>query len=50
MSCYFCFVLLPLGPEYGCGYGCLTKKRLCVFRELCTDDFLVVGECPSVLL
>ena len=32
------------------GYGGLSKSGLCVFRELCPGSFLVVGECPSVLL
>ena len=32
------------------GYGGLSESGLCVFRELCPISFLVVGECPSVLL
>ena len=32
------------------GYGGLSESGLCVFRELCPVSFLVVGECPSVLL
>ena len=32
------------------GYGGLSESGLCVFRELCTVSFLVVGESPSVLL
>ena len=28
----------------------LSESGLCVFRELCPVSFLVVGECPSVLL
>ena len=32
------------------GYGGLSKIRLCVFCELCSVSFLVVGECLSVLL
>ena len=32
------------------GYGGLNKGGLCVFLELCPVIFLVVGECPSVLL
>ena len=33
---------------YGkCG---LSESGLCVFRELCPVSFLVIGECPSVLL
>ena len=31
-------------------YGGLSESGLCVFRELCPVNFLVVGECPSVLL
>ena len=32
------------------GYGGLSESGLCVFRDLCPFSFLVVGECPSVLL
>ena len=32
------------------GYGGLSESGLCVFRELCPVSFLVVGQCPSVLL
>ena len=32
------------------GYGGLSESGLCVFRELCPICFLVVSECPSVLL
>ena len=32
------------------GYGGLSESGYCVFRELCPVNFLVVGECPSVLL
>ena len=32
------------------GYGGLSESGLGVFRELCPVSFLVVGECPSVLL
>ena len=32
------------------GYGGLSENVLCVFCELCPISFLVVGECPSVLL
>ena len=32
------------------GYGGPTESGLCDFRELCPVSFLVVGECPSVLL
>ena len=31
-------------------YGGLSESGLCVFLELCPFSFLVVGECPSVLL
>ena len=31
-------------------YGGLNESGLCVFRELCQVSFVVVGECPSVLL
>ena len=30
--------------------GGLSEGGLCVFCELCPVSFLVVGECPSVLL
>ena len=32
------------------GYGGLTEIRICVFCELYPVSFLVVAECPSVLL
>ena len=32
------------------GYDGLSKSGLCVFRELCTVSFIVVGESLSVLL
>ena len=32
------------------GYGGLSASGLCFFDELCPVSFLVVGECPSVLL
>ena len=35
---------------YVAGYCGLSESGLCVFRELCPVSFLVVGECPSVLL
>ena len=35
---------------YISGYGGLSEIGLCVFRGLCPVSFLVVGECPSVLL
>ena len=34
----------------GSGYSGLSDNGLCVFRELCTVSFLVVGESPLVLL
>ena len=34
----------------GSVYVGLSESGLCVFRELCQFRFLVVGECPSVLL
>ena len=39
-----------VGSVYIGGYGGLSESRLCVFHELCPVSFLVVGECPSVLL
>ena len=39
-----------VGSVYIGGYGGLSKSGLCVFRELCPVSFLVVGECPWVLL
>ena len=39
-----------LGSLYIGGYGGLSESVLCVFRKLCPVSFLVVGECPSVLL
>ena len=39
-----------VGSVYIGGYGGLSESGLCVFRELCPVSFLVVGECPSVLL
>ena len=39
-----------VGSVYISGYGGLSESGLCVFRELCPVSFLVVGECPSVLL
>ena len=50
--------VVPLCPQYdvckNCfmyvgGYGGLSESGLCVFRELCPVNFLVVRECPSVL-
>ena len=39
-----------VGSVYIGGYGGLSESGLCVFRELCPVSFLVVSECPSVLL
>ena len=39
-----------VGSVYIGGYGGLSESTLCVFRKLCPVSFLVVGECPSVLL
>ena len=39
----------PRGLYIG-GYGGLSESGLCVFRELCPVSFLVIRECPSVLL
>ena len=39
-----------MGSVYIGGYGGLGDSGPCVFRELCPVSFLVVGECPSVLL
>ena len=39
-----------VGSVYVGGYGGLSESELCVFRELCPVSFLVVCECPSVLL
>ena len=36
-----------VGSVYIGGYGGLSERGLCVFRELCPVSFLVVGECPS---
>ena len=44
------FVKSYVGSVYIGGYGGLSESGLCVFRELCPVNFLVVGECPSVLL
>ena len=42
--------ILFVGSVYISGYGGLSESGLCVFRELYPFSFLVVGECPSVLL
>ena len=39
-----------VGSVYIGGYGGLSESGLCVFPKLCPVSFLVVGECPSVLL
>ena len=39
-----------VGSVYIGGYGDLNESGLCIFRKLCSVSFLVVGECPSVLL
>ena len=39
-----------VGSVYIGGYGGLSESGLCVFLELCPVSFLVVGECPLVLL
>ena len=39
-----------VGSVYIGGYSDLSESVLCAFRELCPVSFLVVGECPSVLL
>ena len=39
-----------VGSVYVGGYGGLSENGPCVFRELCPVTFLVVGECPLVLL
>ena len=44
------FVKNYVGSVYIGGYGGLSESGPCVFRELCSVSFLVVGECPSVLL
>ena len=39
-----------IGSVYVGGYGGLSESGLCVFRELYSVSYLVVGESPSVLL
>ena len=39
-----------VGSVYIGRYGGLNESGLCVFCELCPVNFIVVGECPSVLL
>ena len=39
-----------VGSVYIGGCGGLSESGPCVFSELCPVSFLVVGECPSVLL
>ena len=50
--CFVCvFVCLGvLELVHRCLYGGLSESELCAFREFCPVCFLVVGECPSVLL
>ena len=43
-------MFVKIGSVYIGGYGGLSESGLCVFRELCPVSFLVVGECPSLLL
>ena len=50
LSAISMFVKKYVGSVYVGGYGGLSECRLCVFRELCPDSFLVVGESTSVLL
>ena len=53
LLCIFLFGMVCLSAismmfvSLKCG---LSEGGLCVFRELCPASFLVVGECPSVLL
>ena len=39
-----------VGSVYVGGYDGLNERELCVFRELCPVNFLVVDESPLVLL
>ena len=39
-----------LGSVYIAEYGGLSESGLCVFRKLCPVSFLIVGDCPSILL
>ena len=39
-----------VGSVYVGGHGGLSESGLCVFCELCSVSFLVVGKGPSVLL
>ena len=39
-----------IGSVYIGGYGDLSESGHCVLCVLCPVNFLVVGECPSVLL
>ena len=50
ISMMFVKILLAVCTVYIGGYSGLGESGLCVFRELCPVSFLVVGECPSVLL
>ena len=44
------FIIKNVGSVYVGGYGGLSENGLYVFRELCPDRYLVVGESQSVLL
>ena len=44
------FVKIMLAVNYVGGYGGLNESGLCVFRELCAVNFLVVGESPIYLI
>ena len=44
------YMMFVKNRQYVVGYGGMSESGFCVFRELCPVSFLVVGECPSVLL
>ena len=51
MLCLSAMICMMFVNKYvGSVYVCLSESRLCVFRELCSGNFLIVGESPSVLL
>ena len=50
LVCHQHDVCKKIGSVYAGVYGSLSESELCVFRKLCPVSFLVVGECPSVLL
>ena len=51
LVCHQCDVCEnSVGSVYIGGYSGLSESGLSVFRELCPVSFLVVDECPSVLL